>query len=236
MKLWKRNAVVAAIVLFVCVAVYLNWSYSQSEAVLNEDPLSTSKTLGEAALVGSDTALTLEDGEETLAKDSKEEDAETGEEKEDEKKEGETKEEDKEENKEDGKASANTMSTETTDATEQDYFATARLNREEARDSALSILQETVDNPDANADTVSAATESITAMATATMQESEIENLVTSKGYPDCVAFIGDSSVSVVVAAPEGDLAASDIARITDIVCGETDFSATAVKVIQAEG
>ena len=29
MKLWKRNAVVAAIVLFVCVAVYLNWSYDQ---------------------------------------------------------------------------------------------------------------------------------------------------------------------------------------------------------------
>ena len=29
MKLWKRNAVVAAIVLFVCVAVYLNWSYNK---------------------------------------------------------------------------------------------------------------------------------------------------------------------------------------------------------------
>ena len=29
MKVWKRNAVVAAIVLFVCVAVYLNWSYGR---------------------------------------------------------------------------------------------------------------------------------------------------------------------------------------------------------------
>ena len=26
-QLWKRNAVVAAIALFVCAAVYLNWSY-----------------------------------------------------------------------------------------------------------------------------------------------------------------------------------------------------------------
>ena len=33
MKLWKRNAVVAAIVLFVCVAVYLNWSYDQGQSV-----------------------------------------------------------------------------------------------------------------------------------------------------------------------------------------------------------
>ena len=32
MKVWKRNAVVAAIVLFVCVAVYLNWSYGQKDA------------------------------------------------------------------------------------------------------------------------------------------------------------------------------------------------------------
>ena len=45
MKLWKRNAVVAAIVLFVCVAVYLNWSYEQESADVG-------KTLGQAALVG----------------------------------------------------------------------------------------------------------------------------------------------------------------------------------------
>ena len=32
MKLWKRNAIAAAIVLFVCGAVYLNWSYSQDTA------------------------------------------------------------------------------------------------------------------------------------------------------------------------------------------------------------
>ena len=40
MKVWKRNAVVAAIVLFVCVAVYLNWSY-QSGATAD-----AGKTLG----------------------------------------------------------------------------------------------------------------------------------------------------------------------------------------------
>ena len=45
MKVWKRNAVVAAIVLFVCVAVYLNWSYQSGETA------DAGKTLGEAALV-----------------------------------------------------------------------------------------------------------------------------------------------------------------------------------------
>ena len=49
MKLWKRNAVVAAIVLFVCVAVYLNWSYQ-------EEGTETGKVLGQATL---STALPL---------------------------------------------------------------------------------------------------------------------------------------------------------------------------------
>ena len=49
MKLWKRNAVVAVIVLFVCAAVYLNWSYSQEG---NGASAGTGKVLGEAALVG----------------------------------------------------------------------------------------------------------------------------------------------------------------------------------------
>ena len=52
MKLWKRNAIAAAIVLFVCGAVYLNWSYSQDTAA--------GKNLGEAALVGSQNDPLLE--------------------------------------------------------------------------------------------------------------------------------------------------------------------------------
>ena len=47
-QLWKRNAVVAAIALFVCAAVYLNWSYEQEAA---------GKTLGESTLVGKEDPL-----------------------------------------------------------------------------------------------------------------------------------------------------------------------------------
>lgn len=212
MKMMKRNGIVAAIVLFVCVAVYLNWSYGQTDSVMGDTSLKAGKTLGEAELVNSDTNILLAEGdgsasasasaEETLAEEGYAEDA---------------------------------LDEETLATEGDDYFASARLNREEARDSALAILQETVDDPDADAEAVSAASESITAMASATLQESEIENLITAKGYTDCVAFIGDNSVSVVVAAPEGELQAADVARVTDIVCGETEFPASSVKVIQAE-
>ena len=91
-----------------------------------------------------------------------------------------------------------------------------------------------MNDPKAGKDAVDAASKSITAMASATLQESKIESLVTAKGYSDCVAFIGDNSVSVVVKAKNNDLKASDVAKITDIVVGETKFSAGDVKVISS--
>ncbi len=214
MKLWKRNAVVAAIVLFVCVAVYLNWSYDQGQSVSGVGSATTNVTtdrnLGEAALVNSDGALGLEDGSASgSAATSQKSDSKT--------------------TQKDAKATDKSAKT-----TSGDYFATARINREEARDNSLSILQKTVNDPKASKDAVDAASKSITAMASATLQESKIESLVTAKGYTDCVAFIGDNSVSVVVKAKNNNLKASDVAKITDIVVGETKFSAGDVKVISS--
>lgn len=210
MKLWKRNAVVAAIVLFVCVAVYLNWSYDQQAATVSggsqtanlavEEGESETKTLGEAMLVSNDSLAAEDESTEIILDtwESEELAAETG-------------------------------------AEADDYFATARISREEARSSALDILQETVDDPEASEEAVSAAADSITAMASATLAESQIESLVTAKGYPECVAFIGDNSVSVVVSTETGTLEGADVAKITDIVMGETEFAASAVKVVLAE-
>lgn len=191
MKVWKRNAVVAAIVLFVCVAVYLNWSYGQRDTLVSANQSTDTKTLGEAELVGTETeTAAAADGTEEIEAVS--------------------------------------------EVQEESYFDTARLSRQEARDEALAILQATVDDPNADEAAIASASESITAMAEATTTESEIENLVAAKGYEDCVAYIGDNSVSVVVAAPEEGLQAADVAKITDIVLGQTSFSADQVKIIDA--
>lgn len=232
MKLWKRNAVVAAIVLFVCVAVYLNWSYDQEAAsgLAQTTSLSTqeegsSKTLGEAALVNSEsedssTETSSGNGSGDATGESEEASAES--------------EDIILDTWEIDAVSEEPLAIEATGES-SDYFATARLSREEARSSALAILQDTVDDPDASAEAISAASDSITAMASATLAESQIENLVTAKGYPECVAFIGDNSVSVVVSTENGTLEGADVAKITDIVLGETDFSASEVKVVLAE-
>ena len=190
MKLWKRNAIAAAIVLFVCGAVYLNWSYSQDTAA--------GKNLGEAALVGSqnDSLLAKED------KNASEEGKDAT-----------------------GEADAAESGT---------YFSTARLNRQQARDNALSLLQEAAKDEKADQNAIDEANAAIQTMADYTMTEAQIENLVTAKGYADCVAFMGEDSISVVVSTGTGELTAEDVAKITDITMTETGYPASGIKIMAA--
>ena len=115
-----------------------------------------------------------------------------------------------------------------------DYFAAARLSRQQARDAALDLLEEAVAQEGAQENVLTDAAESIQVMATYTLAEAQIENLVTAKGYQDCVAFMSGESVSVVVSVPEGELTATDVARIVDIARTETGYAPEKIKIMAA--
>ena len=70
-------------------------------------------------------------------------------------------------------------------------------------------------------------------LAAYTVAESQIESLVVAKGYADCVAFMGEDSVSVVVSDPDG-LDAVDVARIKDIVVSETSYTPDQIRIMEA--
>ncbi len=118
---------------------------------------------------------------------------------------------------------------EETEKTESDYFASARLSRQQSRDSAIALLQE---QSSKDGDT-SAAMASIETIADYTVSEAKIENMITAKGYADCVVFLSDDSASVVVAAKEDGLQSEDVAKITDIVKQETGLSASGIKILE---
>ena len=202
MKLWKRNLIAAAIVLFVCGAVYLNWSYTQDTAA--------GKNLGQAALVGGreDPLLTQPD---PGAADGKSD------------------------GKSDGKAEDGTQANDPGTAESGSYFSAARLNRQQARDNALSLLQEAAKDEKADQTAVDEANASIQTMANATVTEAQIENLITAKGYTDCVAFLGEDSISVVVSALDNGMTDADAARIGEIVMEQTGLKADQIKIIEAE-
>lgn len=115
-----------------------------------------------------------------------------------------------------------------------DYFASARLTRQQARDNAISLLQKAAAQDGAAESAANEASEGIQVLASYTMTESQIENLVTAKGYADCVAFMSDDSVSVVVATDNGELSQEDVAKITDITKTETGYPTSSIKIMAA--
>lgn len=183
---WKRNAVVATVLLFVCAAVYLNWRYAgdvadQTVTGQEQEQENTTKVLGDAALVG---------GEIVDAAD----------------------------------AVVSTSS----------YFDTARLSRQQSRDNALSLLREASEQENVDQTALDEANRAIQTLAGYTMMETQIENLVVAKGYADCVTFMGENSISIVVSAAEDGLQTEDVAKIMDIVLSETDYDADQVKIMEA--
>ena len=118
--------------------------------------------------------------------------------------------------------------------TGSDYFASARLTRQQARDTALSMLQEASAQEDASETAADEAAAGIQVLASYTLKESQIENLVTAKGYQDCVAFMGEDSVSVVVSTDSGELTGEDVAKIKDIALSETGYDASGIKIMAA--
>lgn len=114
-----------------------------------------------------------------------------------------------------------------------DYFASARLSRQQARDSAIALLREAAESETADVAVANEAAETIQVLAGYALAEAQIENLVTAKGYSECVAFMGDGAISVVV-EKEGGLQAEDVAKITEIVLSETDYTTDQITVLEA--
>mgnify|MGYP005766820917 CR=1 FL=1 len=126
-------------------------------------------------------------------------------------------------------------SEETAGTTErEDYFATSRLTREQARDEAVSTLKELSESEEADQTAKDEAAAQISALAEDSVAEANIESMIRAKGYEDAVVMIGDESVNVVVAAPEGGLQATDVTVIKDIVVSETDATAGQIKIVEA--
>lgn len=214
-SVWKRNAVIAVVALFVCVGVYLNWSYNQEQNLEETAAVELADTWNQEAL--EDTAVQETDGnydqiatvdgmgdEYIVLSDSENYDA--------------------------------LLTEATTDTTMEDYFASIRLSRQESRDSAVELLQETVayetgaDNEAAG--TASAALEQMVSTA---LEEAEIEGLVIAKGYQDCVAYMSDNGISVAVAAPEEGLAPEEVAQICDIVTTQSEYTPSELKIIEVK-
>ena len=203
MKAFKRNAVIITVLLFVGVAVYLNWSYNRGQ-----DLAATSPTVTVQPQQGeSDTQETnLAEGTENVDQGEEERDL--------------------------ASLYFGEPATSTLSAAAISYFDSARLTREQARDSAATLLQDAAAIGTASQEEIDSALASITAMATFALQEAQLENILMAKDFAQAVVFIRNEGVSVIVSASPAGLSEVEVARITEAVIAELGVGMDAITII----
>lgn len=97
------------------------------------------------------------------------------------------------------------------------YFSSVEVSRQRARDEALEVLNAVVDNDQASAEVKAEALAEIQTIAKEMSQESNIESLLMSKGFAQCIAVINGDSANVVV-QNEGQLQPAQLAQINAVV------------------
>lgn len=118
------------------------------------------------------------------------------------------------------------------DEVDAGYFALAVLDRQKARDEALEVLQVVVENTDAASDERNAAAASISRIASYIEEENNIETLVKSKGFSQCVAVVSEESVSVIVGTPS-TLMANELAQIKEIIYLQTGVDPSGMRITE---
>ncbi len=124
--------------------------------------------------------------------------------------------------------------TEVTTSSENDYFSSARVDRQSARDTALDELQKVINATDESEESRKTAAESIARISANIETENKIETLVQAKGINNCLAVISEDGtrVDVIVDAPE--LTDTVILQIKEIAIQQLNCGFENVTIIQS--
>lgn len=189
MTMGRRQLVLAALVVALGAAVYLNWALSGNTQLPATQAVTSGRELGQTLLVnasGSNTASSASGSSAVKA----------------------------------GMAASST-----------DYFSSARLSRQKARDEAVELLEKVLDDSKQNDSAKQAAVSQAGSIAQNTLKESSIENLIKAKGFSDCVVSIENGECSVV--AKTKNSSQDDAIVIKDIVSDQSGISYDKIKIIE---
>lgn len=119
------------------------------------------------------------------------------------------------------------------DAASEDFFARARLEKTTNRDQAVQTLQMIMGGGDLTEDEI--ITTALNAVEVSNLIECEgnIESMIKSQGFADCVVYLDGESAKVVVKSD--GLEASDAALIKDIILGEVSISSENIRIFEVK-
>ena len=115
-----------------------------------------------------------------------------------------------------------------------DYFSSARMDRQNARDSALEKLQSVINATDESEDARTAAAESVVRLSANIEIENKIETLVQAKGVKNCIAVVNEDGEKVDVIVDVEELTDEMILQIKEIATQQLQCSFENVTIIQS--
>lgn len=111
-----------------------------------------------------------------------------------------------------------------------EYFAGAKMSRDESYDEAVATLKEIIENKESDNQSVMTAAESINTLTENRIAQVNIENLVRAKTGSECIAVISDDAIEVIVS--ESIINSETILQIKEIILTNTDISAEKISII----
>ncbi len=130
-----------------------------------------------------------------------------------------------------GEAEVISSDDEVSEESSDSYFAMTEVSRKRTRDEAMEVLQAIVDNESAAEADRTEALNSINAIAENIQSEGNIESLVMSKGFEDCVAVVSDGNATVVVKSD--GLLENEITQIQEIVYNESGILPENLRIVE---
>ena len=111
-----------------------------------------------------------------------------------------------------------------------DYFATAKKDRQKARELAKETVEELLDTDKLSEEDKNKVLDKINATAKNIENESNVETILSAKGFEKVLAVISDSAITIVVKS-EG-LTSAQTLQIQDVVTNETGVALSNIKII----
>lgn len=111
----------------------------------------------------------------------------------------------------------------------ENYFTSARRDRDSSRSEAEELLTQIAEDDEATADAKAQAREKLKTHAENIQKEGDIESLVKAKGYSDCIVFIDESEIRIIVKAEKLD--EGKVSQITEVVTSKTDFKPSQIVI-----
>lgn len=123
----------------------------------------------------------------------------------------------------------------TSSPSENEYFASARVDRQNARDEALDKLQKVIDSTDESEQAKKSATEEIAKISGYISIENKIETLVTAKGVQNCLAVVSGDGTRVDIIVDAQELNETIVLQIKEIATSQLNCSFENVSIIQSK-